>query len=447
MTVLVADGGGRGDVLAEAYAASPHVGKVVLTPGNGFAAWKNAYGKVFVDPHCDLKNAGSIVNVALRNNADLADVSQDNAIAAGAVDALQQLGIRAFGPGRWPGRIEWDKWWQRRFADRHHITVPDWAPFESRDLGPAEKHLRALYEKDPDRIVWIKAGGLCEGKGARKATSLAQALDRLQEMPILGEAGRIFLIEKGIDGVESSHFAITDGTTYAYDFKVARDHKAAYDGDKGEMTGGMGAVAPAAPIGLSSWKGAEHQLIRKPVMWLYLNGWPYTGILYAGAMAPSDRRISLGVTPVCLEHNARWGDPEAQVIVPGIQSDYFEMIDAAIDGRLRQIDIREDVLYRISVAVAARGYPGNSDAARGKRIFGVETVLKMPDIRVYGAGVIAENGGFYAGGGRLFHIVGEGASLAQARDRAYAAVEEIYGEDDCVYYRRDIGLLDLRAVV
>lgn len=445
LTIAVFGNGGREDALAEAWARSPHVGRVVVSPGNMLIALKCAYGKVAVDPYCNLKSANSIVNAAVRNRADWADVAQDDALASGAVDWLQSRGIPAFGPGKWPARIEWDKFWQRRFADRHCISVPEWVPFESRDLVPAREYLAAIYETDPTHVVWVKAAGLCAGKGARKAASLAQALQRIEEMGMLGEAGATFLIEDGVDGVESSHFAVTDGTTFAHHFKTARDHKAAYDGEEGEMTGGMGAVAPAAPIGLSSWEGARFHLIDKVLVWLYLGGWPYVGILYAGAIADRWRRISIGIAPICLEHNARWGDPEAQVVVPGIETDYAEMVDAAMSGTLREVTITEDALYRVSVAVVARGYPGNTDAVRRKRIFGIEKVLKMPDIRVYGAGVIVEDNRFYVGGGRLFHIVGEGATLAQARDRVYAALDEIRDEDNSIYYRRDIGLLDLQT--
>ena len=261
LIVFIVGSGGREDVLAEKWAQSPYVGEVIVSPGNDWIARKRAYGKVRVDPHCDLASSDSIADAAARNRADWVDVAQEDAIASGAVDVLQRRGVRAFGPSKQPARIEWDKYWQRRFADRHRISVPDWAPFESRDLVPARRHLAAVYEKDPAHIVWIKAAGLCGGKGARKATSLPQALGRIEEMRSLGQAGEYFLIEDNIEGVESSHLAMTDGTTFAYHFKAARDHKAAYDGEEGEMTGGMGAVAPATPIGLSSWKGADFHLI------------------------------------------------------------------------------------------------------------------------------------------------------------------------------------------
>lgn len=273
-TVLVTDGGGRGDVLAEAYAKSPHVGKVVLAPGNGFAAWKNAHGKVVVDPDCDLKNADSIIAAAERHGADHADIAQDDAVASDAVRKLHRRGIRGFGPTAAAGKIESDKCWQREFADRCYIPVPVGKSFARRDLRPAQQYLIDLYRGNPQKKVWVKAAGLCAGKGALRVGSLQEGFVRLAQLEAFGAAGETFLIEEHIEGAESSHLAIADGTitdgvASVYHFKTARDHKTIGEDDAGEMTGGMGAVAPAALIGLSSWIGAHYHLIDKALKGLW----------------------------------------------------------------------------------------------------------------------------------------------------------------------------------
>ncbi|MEK6842267.1 MAG: hypothetical protein AABX84_00470, partial [Nanoarchaeota archaeon] len=240
LTVLIVGSGAREHVISEAYEKSPQVEKCIIAPGNDFIAWKREK-EVIIDGNCSLKDPSSILILAKKYKPDLIDVAQDDALASGTVDLLQKYGFITFGPTWKTAKIESDKCWSKKFMRRNKIPTSEYRTFHGPFL--AQLYVRNLFKENPNRIVYIKASGLCGGKGALRATSLEQTLERIEQMKDFGKAGKVFLIEQGLEGEEFSYFAISDGENYKV-FKSARDYKLAFDNDQGGQTGGMGSVSP-----------------------------------------------------------------------------------------------------------------------------------------------------------------------------------------------------------
>ncbi len=457
LTVLVFGPGAREHVLTDAYERSRRVKKIVVAPGNDFIGFRRKK-EVVIDANCDLKDVDSMLAIAEKYRPDLIDVAQDDAIATGVGDMLRQKGFTVFCPSHKASRIEWDKVWSRNFMARHGIPTPEFHTFSSPHL--AEKFLDTFYKDRPHRLAFVKAAGLAAGKGALKATSYQEAVGCVMRMSTFGNAGSTFLIEPGLCGHEFSLFAISDGENY-YRFKPSRDYKRALDFDEGEQTGGMGTVASLHTLEQrektlgSPLRDAEQVLLKRVITGMANDGTPYQGILYAGGMfVPSPDDPYDDYPPFCIEYNARWGDPEAQVILPGFTGDYAELVLAACEGKLKDIlydivpdvDELEDHKYRVCVVGASRGYPGNYSAVRGKRIYGIENALQVNGVTIYSAAIDVVDGRFYANGGRLFSIVGEGKDVAEARERAYHAMALIGVEGNNLHYRTDIGVEEVEII-
>ena len=431
LTILVVGSGAREHAISRAYEKSHHVKKIIVAPGNDFIGYDREKD-VIIDKDCSLKDPSSILKIAIRHKPDLIDVAQDDALALGTVDLLEKNGFRVFGPTKEAARIEWDKKWSREFMKRHNIPMPGFRYFDSEDT--AKEYVRALYDKEPDKLIYVKACGLCSGKGALKATNIDQALENIEQMKTFGGAGKIFLIEDGLVGEEFSYYAISDGKTYRI-FKSAQDNKTVFNFDKGDQTGGMGAISPAIITeGMS--KHIEKLLISKVIEGMISEDIRYKGILYLGGI------VEDGV-PMNIEYNARWGDPECQAVLPSIETDYVELISACIDGRLDKINIKQDDKTRVCVVGALRGYPKDYSGAKGKEIYGLEDALKTEGATIFGSGIDIENGRFYANGGRLLSVVGYGRNIAEARQIAYCAIAKIHIEGNNLHYRTDIGWRDI----
>ena len=431
MTVLVIGSGAREHAISSAYEKSGDVQKIVVAPGNDFIAF--ARGKeVLVDKNCSLKDPLSLLEIAKKYKPDLVDVAQDDALAAGTVNLLQKHGFRVFGPTQEAARIEWDKRWSRKFMQRHHIPTPGFKYFDAEE--PAKVHLKSLYAADPNKVMYVKATGLCAGKGALKAADLNLALARVDQMKTFGKAGEVFLIEDGLVGEEFSCYALSDGQTY-HIFKSAQDNKTVFNFDEGDQTGGMGAISPAQ-VTRSIAPEIEDQLIARVITGMRSEGVPYTGILYLGG-------VVVGGKPFNIEYNARWGDPECQVVLPSVKTNYVDVVQACLEGDLKNIKIREDDNVRVCVVGASRGYPSDYSNAKGKRIYGLREAMSVPGVSVFGAGIAMKQGKCYASGGRLFSIVAEGKTIEAARQRAYAAIAHISIEGNNLHYRTDIGWRDM----
>lgn len=432
LTVLVIGKGAREHVISHVYERSSKVGRVVVAPGNSFIAYKREK-EVIVDGDCSLLRPDSLLSVAKRHKPDLIDVAQDDALALGTVDLLQQNGFQVFGPKREVARVEWDKRWSREFMKRHKIPAPKFGYFDSE--SSAIDYVRFLYGREPRKLVYVKASGLCGGKGALKAESLDGAITNIREMRKFGEAGRVFLVEDGLEGEEFSYYAVSDGRAYRV-FKSAQDNKRLLVNDEGPQTGGMGAISPAM-VTEPFVDEIEEQLISRAITGMMKEGVPYEGILYVGGIVADGRVVNI-------EYNARWGDPECQVVLPSVETDYTDIVMASIEGRLDEVQIKKDNRFRVCVVGVAKGYPDDFSCSQGKEIYGIEQAMEFDDVTLFGAGIAVRDGRFYVDGGRLFSVVAEGETILEAKQRAYSAIEYISVDGNHLYYRTDIGSRDVR---
>lgn len=431
LTILVIGSGAREHTISYVYEESPKVKRIIIAPGNDFMTF-NRGKEVIVDNECALKQPQSFLGIARKYNPDLIDVAQDDALALGTVNLLQKEGFRVFGPTKDTSRIEWDKKWSREFMQRHEIPSPEFEYFNSEIL--ARSYVKEIYKREPNKLIYIKATGLCAGKGALKSTSLDEAVVNIGRMKFFGEAGEVFLVEEGLVGEEFSCCAISDGRNY-HVLKSAQDNKTIFNFDEGDQTGGMGAHSPAK-ITENISEDIEEQLIRKAISGMSKEGIPYKGILYLGGIVVNGK-------PINIEYNARWGDPECQVVLPSIKTDYVEIVTACLEGILNEVDISQDDKVKVCVVGASKGYPNDYSNVRGKRIYGLEEAMDVEGIKIFGAGIEVADGKFYTNGGRLFSVVAEGDNIIEARQKVYSSIAYITIEGNNLHYRTDIGWRDV----
>lgn len=431
-TVLIVDGGGRGAVLGGAYALDPSVGRIIAVPGNDLMCLNTGDVPVNTYPQFKTTSVDDIVRIAREFAVDLVDVAQDNAVERGLVDRLQAANIPVIGPTREAGRVEWDKVWAREFMQRHDIPHPAFHVFHS-----AEDGIR-FVQLQPDQPWVIKAKELAEGKGVIVTKNAKEAEAAIRSLVIQFEqAAKTFLIENCLIGEEFSGYALSDGTNFRI-LGYAQDHKSLLDGDEGPNTGGMGCGSP--PLVITPDIGHQSEdIFRRAFDSLRQEQMPYKGVLYLGGMVV-DGKVFV------IEFNARWGDPEAQVIVPGIQNDYFELNRAAIEGRIDSISLSVDKCVRVCVAGVSNGYPGDYSRVKGKQVHGIHRARQKQNVTVYGAGIKVVDNVMRAYGGRLFYVVGDGVDVRQARERAYGAMAEIHIEGNNLRYRTDIGHQDMQRL-
>ncbi len=427
-TVMVIDGGGRAAALVDKYLQSSAVGKVIAVPGNDLVDI-DAKKIVKIFPQIKTTDILNIRQIAKSEKVDLVDVAQDDAVAAGVTDVLAKDGFRVFGPTKAAGQIEWDKAASRNFMQKFKIPIPQFKICQSKKEGIA-------YLKKQKESQWfIKAAGLAAGKGALFAGSNQEAINNIDKMKNFGKSGKVYLIEQCLVGEEFSSFAIVDGKKFIL-IGHAQDHKRVYDGDSGPNTGGMGCSSP--PLVITKEVEKQIKLIfKKAVQGLFSIGRPYRGILYLGGMIVKEGGVYV------IEFNARWGDPEAQVILPAIKNDWYQVASQVIDGKINQIKIKKDNLYRIVVTAASRGYPQDYHQVVGKQIFGIDKIQKQKGVKIFGAGVKKQGGKYFAFGGRIFYVMAQGVNVAQARKKAYNALSLAFVEGNNLHYRTDIGARDM----
>ena len=430
-TILIIDAGARGHAISCAYETSRNVGRIVVAPGNDFIS-SNRTKEVLVEKACAVHDPASILEVAKKYNPDIIDVAQDNALALGTTDLLRKNGFRVFGPTQLASRIESDKKWSKEFMIRHGIPTARFAHFSSEN--EAIDYVSTIYTRSPNTYIFIKAAGLCGGKGALMANSIEDAVSCIYAMKSFGSAGKTFLIEEGLQGEEFSCYAISDGNSYRI-FKSAQDHKKSHDHDTGDQTGGMGAISPAQVTDHFASQ-IEETMIAPALRGMKSEQVPFEGILYLGGIIADGK-------PYVIEYNARWGDPECQVVLPSVTTDYFELVNAVIEKRLHEVRLEQDNKRRLCIVGSLRGYPHEFSSARGSRIFGLDAAINIEHVRLFGAGIICNNGQFLADGGRVLNVVGEGATIVEARSRAYSAISQIFIEGNKMHYRTDIGWNDL----
>lgn len=432
LTILIIGSGAREEAISHAYEESNQVKKIVVAPGNDFIAYQRKK-EVTIDKRCSLNDPESILSIAEKYKPDLIEVAQDDALAMGTVDLLEKYGFPTFGPRKDDAIIEWDKEWSKEFMIKYEIPTSEFRSFNSEEEGMA--YAEEIYKKEPGKILYVKAAGLCKGRGALKTRNLKEAIINIKNMKKFPhKAGQKFLIEKAVlEGEEFSVSAITDGDTY-YITKSAQDNKTANNFDEGGQTGGMGANSPAM-VTENANKYIEQNLIKKAIEGMKKEGKEYRGILYAGGIL-AKRKVKN------IEFNGRWGDPEAQVLLPGIEN-YLDITIGCMNKKLKCVKIKEDRKTRVCVVGASRGYPNSYSKVKGKRIHGLEEIINMKHINVFGAGIKIADKKFYANGGRLFSVVAEGDNIKEAKQRAYSAIARVSVEGNNLHYRTDIGWRDL----
>lgn len=428
-TVLVVDGGGRGAALVHKYSLSTFVSKIIAIPGNDLMQINSSI-PVKTYQHLKTTSVKDILEVCGKEKVDLVDVAQDNAIAVGLVDALNKAGIKAVGPTRMAGQIEWNKAWARKFMSKYAIPSPKFKICNSQKQGIdfVKKHKASWF---------VKASGLAEGKGAIPAENTNEAIRGIKQMRKFGSAGKTYLLEEWLEGEEFSAFALSDGKNYQI-VGFAQDYKRVNDGDLGENTGGVGCVLNPLIINAKIKRQTE-KIISKALNGLKKENRPYKGVLYLGGIVVRGKVF-------VIEYNARWGDPEAQVLLPSIKNDLYQINEAIILGNIKKLKIKLDKKARIVIAGVSKGYPVDYSKAKGKRIFGIEKVQQIPGIQIYGAGIKKAGRNYLTQGGRLFYIVGEGRNVIEARQKAYRAMSKMSVEGNNLHFRTDIGWRDVERL-
>ncbi|HEY5072084.1 MAG TPA: phosphoribosylamine--glycine ligase [Caulobacteraceae bacterium] len=419
MNILLVGAGGREHALAWKISASPLVKRLVCAPGNpGIAALCETRS-------FEVADVEGLAGLTREMAADLVVVGPEAALEAGLADRLERDGVPCFGASARAARIETSKAFMKAFAARHGLPTAPFAVFE--DRGAAKAHLRS---GTPPYVV--KADGLTAGKGVVIAPTVATAEVAIDTL--MSRGGSRVVIEAFMEGEEVSQFALCDGRTVMA-FGVAQDHKRAFDGDEGPNTGGMGAFSPAPVLTTALAATAEREILAPALDALAAEGAPYRGALFAGLMLTTEG-------PKLVEFNARFGDPECQVLMLRLRSDIVPYLMAAARGGLAELEPprwREEAA--ICVVLAANGYPGAPRT--GTVIRGAEADLG-DDVMVFHAGVARRaDGALVAAGGRVLNVCARGANLRIARERAYAAIDRIDWKGG--FHRTDIGWRALQA--
>ena len=408
--------GGREHALAWKLKQSPLVERIFCAPGNAGTA---RLGENVAIGASDL---AALARFAKQNAIDLTIVGPDDPLALGVVDLFNGQGLRIFGPTKTASKLESSKIFAKDLMRRKGIPTAQAQTF-------TDSHEALAHCDELEFPIVIKADGLALGKGVVIAPDMATAAATIDGMMIqrrFGEAGRRIVVEEFLRGSECSLHALVDGTNYCL-LATARDHKRAFDGDKGPNTGGMGAFSPA-----NNWNSALHAQLDRKIMEPLLTGLREEGITFRGLLFPG--LMIDGTSPRVLEFNCRFGDPETQVILPRMKSDLVPLLDAVIDGKLIDCEIDWDDRAAVTVVLASGGYPDKYET--GKWISGLEDAEKLPDVQVFHAGTRRVNHEVVTAGGRVLAVTALGKSVEAARKRAYEAVERIHF-DGC-HYRRDI---------
>lgn len=429
MKILVIGSNGREHALAEAYAKSKKTKKVFIAPGNGLSDFTN---KKITNVDISMLNFSKLLEFAKKEKVDLVDVAQDDIIAQGYVDKFQKEKVVAFGPTQKASQIEWDKEWARNFMQKYKLPIPHFKSFSS------QKDALLYINGLPDQLLFIKASGLALGKGVIRAENNEDAIAAIGAISQFGKAAEIFLVEEGLIGEEFSLFALCDGKNFKI-ISVAQDHKTAFEKDSGPNTGGMGSIAKALIGTTQLIKEVEKKILTPFLRGMEKENRPYSGILYVGGMLTKN-----GIKVI--EFNSRWGDPEAEVILPSIQTDYVDIVFSVLKKRLKKQKITIDKKVRISIAACSQGYPTDYSKAKGKEIFGIQTAVKLPGVTLFGSGIVKNKKRFFVNGGRLFYIVTEGKNIIEARQKAYSAMSHIFIEENNLHFRTDIGWRDVQRL-
>jgi phosphoribosylamine---glycine ligase len=416
MRLLVLGGGGREHALIWALARSAGVEAIFAAPGNaGIAELATC---VPLDP----ADGEAVAEWARGNGIGLVVIGPEAPLAAGVADRLHEAGVPAFGPSAGAARLESSKAFAKAICDACGAPTAAWARFDEPEAAKAHVAGQRLP-------LVVKADGLAAGKGVVIAATAAEAESAIDAMfgGGFGEAGRAVVIEEFMEGEEASFFVLSDGRS-VLPLATAQDHKRAHDGDTGPNTGGMGAYSPAPVMTEAVQRQALERIVRPTIAEMRARGLPYRGVLYAGLMVGADG-------PRLVEYNVRFGDPEWQALVLRLGSDLLPALMACAQGTLDRVRLDWRPEPALTVVLAAEGYPGA--VATGRPVQGIKAAAEVPGVTVFHAGTAREDDALVSTGGRVLNVSAVGATLGEARDRAYEALGRIELEGG--FYRRDIG--------
>lgn len=423
MKVLIIGSGGREHAIARAVASSPQTEKIFCAPGN---PGMSELGECAAIP---VTNSDMLVQFAKKNRIDLTIVGPEKPLTLGIVDAFERAHLGIFGPNRKASILEGSKVFTKEFCTRHGISTAKYKIFEN--AAEAKKYIR---EKNTFPLV-IKADGLADGKGVIIARDYRQSEQAIGDMMLyekFGSSGRRIVVEDFLRGQEVSFIVVSDGENFV-EFPASQDHKAAFDGDEGPNTGGMGAYAPAPVVVPDLRRQIADQVIRPALHGMKSEDRPYRGVLYAGLMI-SDGKLNV------LEFNCRFGDPEAQVILPLLKSDFVELVHCVIKGGLDHHTPQFRDAAAAGVVLASRGYPGPVE--KGFEITGLDQI-REEGVFVYHAGTKKRGDHYVTNGGRVLTVTALAPDLRSAIKKAYDSVRLVHFEG--AHYRKDIGMKGLKV--
>jgi phosphoribosylamine--glycine ligase len=420
MKVLVVGSGGREHALAWSLARADRVEEVIVAPGNAGTAAEPQVRNAAVNA----EDIPALLQLAQDEQVDLTVIGPEAPLVEGIVDQFKAAGLRCFGPTARGARLEGSKAYTKEFLERYNIPTAGYRDFTDIDTALA-------YAQECALPTVVKADGLAAGKGVIIAHTRDEVVDAINIMlsdKAFGEAGNKIVIEDFLAGEEASFMAIIDGDNIL-PLATSQDHKARDEGDKGPNTGGMGAYSPAPVIDAAMAEKVMREVMQPTVAGLQQDGEHYTGFLYAGLMIGAD-----GV-PKVLEFNCRMGDPETQPILFRLKSDLVDLIEAALDGRLSDIEAEWDPRPSLGIVLAAGGYPETYN--KGDVISGLDADKSSNDLKIFHAGTADKDGTVVTNGGRVLCAVALGNTVAEAQTKAYGLADQISWNK--VYCRRDIG--------
>ena len=409
MKTLVIGSGGREHAIVEALSRSPQVDKIYCAPGNAGIA------NLAECVNIGVTDIEALADFAEKEKIDMTVVGPEAALAAGVVNLFNERGLKIFGPTKEAARIESSKEYAKQVMDRFEVPTAGYRAFDNYDEAIA-------YVKAGQIPTVIKYDGLAAGKGVVVAMSLEEADAALKDMLLDSSFGKgRVVIEDFLEGPEFSFMCVVSGDK-VYPLELAQDHKRAFDGDKGPNTGGMGAYSPVPFIGEDVKERALNEILKPVAEGLVKEGNPFTGILYGGLILTEDG-------PKVIEFNARFGDPETEVVLPRMKSDIYALFDAALKGEEFEIEWDKDAV--LGVVLASKGYPGSYE--KGAEIKGLENV----DSSVYHMGTTLKDGKLLTAGGRVLMVTGKGATLEDAHAVAMESLAKV--ECPALFHRSDIG--------
>lgn len=416
MNILILGSGGREHALTWAVKQNPKCDRLIVAPGNAGIA------QIAECASLDIEDGGAVAAFASENAIDFVIIGPEAPLAKGVADRLREAGLLVFGPSAAAARLEASKSFTKEICDAASAPTAGYGHFT--DAEAAKAHIRANGAP-----IVVKADGLAAGKGVIVAMQEQEALDAIDDMfgGAFGGAGAEVVIEEFMEGEEASLFVLVDGED-VLSVGSAQDHKRVGEGDTGPNTGGMGAYSPAPVLSAEIERKAMEEIVKPTMAEMVKRGEPFQGILYVGLMIKDGQ-------PRLVEYNVRYGDPECQVLMLRLGAQALDLIHAAAEGRLAETSVNWADDHAMTVVMAANGYPGSYD--KGSEIKGLDALPNDSTQVVFHAGTKVDGSKVVANGGRVLNVTARGATLQEARDRAYAMAEAIDWPEG--FYRKDIG--------